>query len=670
MLDSTPIALIALILGFGFLIFVHELGHFLVARAVGIKCTQFAIGFGPSLLTWRKGIGFRTGTTEPEYQKRLDAGVDAATLGETEYRLNYLPLGGYVKMLGQEDLDPNAQSDDPRAFNRKPVWARACVISAGVVMNMIFGLLFLIAAFMAGVQFPPAIVGHIQADAPAAAAYPEGHEDDPAYRGLQIGDQITHIDGDEVGDFMEVRLASALGRSDTPIAFTIERAGVEQPLVYPVTPRRDPVENLLSVGIMPIESLQVAPDGVDEGSAAEAAGVQAGMWIVAVEGEPVENYGQYYRLAQPYGAEPFEVTFEDRQTGERIDAPVRSAPLLMGPYNNKHLAGLAPATRIGAVVEKSPAEDAGIEAGDLLARLGDERWPRFAQVPDLVADAPQEGLAVTVWRDGERVELPAVQPKRGLLGGVKPIGIHMAMAEGQPLVAQRLPDTPAASLDMPAGSRVVELAGQPVENWTDMQAALVSAAEAAEAGEPLEVEVVYALPIAGSPQETGTLAFTAEQVEQLASLAWLPSREVSLLMLRERISGENPIEATLIGIDKTKQFMQQTYVTLLRLIQGWISFEHLRGPVGIVDEGRQVAAEGWPYLFFFLGLISINLAIINFLPIPIVDGGLMVFLLLEKIKGSPAGPRLQTAATLVGLALIGTVFVTVTFYDIMRIAGG
>jgi regulator of sigma E protease len=125
-----------------------------------------------------------------------------------------------------------------------------------------------------------------------------------------------------------------------------------------------------------------------------------------------------------------------------------------------------------------------------------------------------------------------------------------------------------------------------------------------------------------------------------------------------------------IGFDKTGQFIQQTYITLLRLIQGTIKPSHLRGPVGIVDEGAKVAAQGFAYYLFFLGLISVNLAVINFLPIPIVDGGLMVFLMIEKIKGSPASPKVQTAAMLVGLVLIAVVFLYVTYQDIARIVEG
>ena len=107
-------ALVLLLIGFSFLIFVHELGHFFVAKWVGIKVTQFAICFGPAILAWRKGMGMRFGSTEGEFQAQVDE--SDLSVGETEYRLNWLPLGGYVKMLGQDDMDPGSRNEDPRSF--------------------------------------------------------------------------------------------------------------------------------------------------------------------------------------------------------------------------------------------------------------------------------------------------------------------------------------------------------------------------------------------------------------------------------------------------------------------------------------------------------------------------------------------------------------------------
>src|SRR5437899_5132901 len=157
------LAIAALIFGFGFVVFFHELGHFLAAKWVGIKVEQFAVGFGHALFSWRKGVGLRFGNTQKDYRQRLDRYIEehykdntlvqdrsgleyqnalidaekATGLGETEYRLNWIPLGGYVKMLGQDDLRPNAEAEDPRSYNRKTIGPRMIVVSAGVIMNVI-----------------------------------------------------------------------------------------------------------------------------------------------------------------------------------------------------------------------------------------------------------------------------------------------------------------------------------------------------------------------------------------------------------------------------------------------------------------------------------------------------------------------------------------------------
>src|SRR5687767_13703166 len=157
-------AIAALVFGFGFVVFFHELGHFLAAKWVGIKVEPFAVGFGHALVAFRKGLGFRVGSTTKEYERTVrehaekkhsrkgdithaefSAAAEELGLGETEYRLNWMPLGGYVKMLGQDDLNPTAQSEDPRAYNRKSIGARMFVVSAGVIMNVILAAILFMA---------------------------------------------------------------------------------------------------------------------------------------------------------------------------------------------------------------------------------------------------------------------------------------------------------------------------------------------------------------------------------------------------------------------------------------------------------------------------------------------------------------------------------------------
>lgn len=148
--------------GFGFIIFIHELGHFLAAKWAGIRVLAFSIGFGQVACSYRKGMGLRIGSSEPEYRKRA-YGLNAEQAQElhkevspTEYRLSWLPLGGYVKMLGQEDLNPDAVSEEPDSYQNCSVFRRMVVISAGVIMNVISAAILFIIVFNAGLKVFPA----------------------------------------------------------------------------------------------------------------------------------------------------------------------------------------------------------------------------------------------------------------------------------------------------------------------------------------------------------------------------------------------------------------------------------------------------------------------------------------------------------------------------------
>jgi regulator of sigma E protease len=120
------------------------------------------------------------------------------------------------------------------------------------------------------------------------------------------------------------------------------------------------------------------------------------------------------------------------------------------------------------------------------------------------------------------------------------------------------------------------------------------------------------------------------------------------------------------GVTETRDFILQFYLTLRRMVGGSVSPNQLMGPVGIFVGGAKFAFRGWDWLLWFLSMISANLAVVNFLPIPIVDGGLFTFLILEKIQGKPLSPRAQAIAQYVGLAFLAGVFLFVTYHDIMR----
>ena len=699
---------LAIILGFGFIIFVHELGHFLVAKAVGIKCTQFAIGFGHSLLTFRKGMGFRSGSTETEMEEKilaeanrcaavredtqlvfkektgadrqftaeqLDNARQALGISETEYRLNWMPLGGYVKMLGQEDMDPTAMSEDPRSFNRKPVWARACVISAGVVMNLIFGLLFFVIAFLVGVEFPPAIVGATSPTGVAAVAYPVEHPNDDKYKGLQPGDRILAIDDKQVTDMMQVAIKVALSNPQSSLNMAIEREGVDETLHYVMTPQvSEQSQQLLSIGIEPPMSLEVVDPG-KKGTLPKLlaqAGVKPGMSVVAVNGKDISRFDQFQKGITDAMGQPVTVTFANPKREEKITLTTKADPRLT--YNQTdpmpHLMGLVPATRILYVQKDSVAQELGLQPGDIITNLGNTLYPSIEQVPKIVNpentnNSKDIALSMTILRDGKNIAINAIQPRNGKLG------IAMDMAMDHAAISTVLPDSPLADLNLIAGSVIKSLNENPVSSFTDLQIDLQKLCK--DVSGSLDVFVGYEMNVKDNPTFVRKITLNEQTVKMLANANWsLPSDLISgstlaFDQLKIRVQADSPMEAIGLGITKTHQFMVQTYITLARLFQGSVKAKHLRGPVGILDEGRRIAKRGWSYLMFFLGLISVNLVVINFLPIPIVDGGLMVFLIIEKIKGSPVSAKVQTAAMVVGLVLIATIFVVTLFYDVSRI---
>jgi regulator of sigma E protease len=220
-------SLLLLIFGFGFVIFWHELGHFLAAKMVGIRVEQFAVGFGQAILAWRKGIGVRVGSTTKEFEARIqqhlatqspevqlkekdeftgpqvDRAADELGLGETEYRLNWIPLGGYVKMLGQDDLRPNANSDNPRAYNKQSIASRMFVVSAGVIMNIFLAAVGFMVLFLIGFRVAPAVIGHVQPNSPASLAVAE---DGKTSAPLRTGDRILYFNDNFQHDFTKIQL--------------------------------------------------------------------------------------------------------------------------------------------------------------------------------------------------------------------------------------------------------------------------------------------------------------------------------------------------------------------------------------------------------------------------------------------------------------------------------
>ena len=217
--------------GFGTVVLVHEFGHFIVAKLSGIKIEAFSIGFPPTVLGilrtengYRVRVlpGFLSREAREEGEKTKNEGDDGSlfrfTVGkkakasETEYQIGLIPFGGFVKMLGQEDTKAVETSSDPRSYANKPVGVRMSVIAAGVTFNAIGAVVLFMAAFLVGINLPPAVVGGVMPDSPAERV------------GLKGGDELIEIDGEGDGlDFSNIGLAAALSDVNEVISFVFNK---------------------------------------------------------------------------------------------------------------------------------------------------------------------------------------------------------------------------------------------------------------------------------------------------------------------------------------------------------------------------------------------------------------------------------------------------------------
>jgi len=695
-----------LALGLGFVIFFHELGHFLAAKYCDVKVEQFAVGFGPAIVAWRKGIGFRWGTTTPAMNKKIedqialdqkrasdgpDSKLDYATdysaaaakslgLGETEYRLNWIPLGGYVKMLGQDDLRPGATAEDPRAYNKKSVGARMIIVSAGVIMNVILAAVGFMIVFMIGYPVPPAVVGGVIASSPAARAATA----DGTIVGLQPGDEIVSYNDNEMGgDFSRIPLHVALTHDGERVTIVVQHVDGSLQTLY-ATPQRPDGDGkgLLQLGVaQPFAMTGPEPLTPDDDDLAtlkrtqmpDVLALNSGDAITEIAGDPVSASGnkaiaQLYAALDAADGKPVPITIKS-PSGTLRQTTV--TPHFGEPFSGSDLnfLGMIPRATVFGLVDNSPALDK-IKPGDTILSVdaGTDHLlnPTCQQIRTTLAAAGEKGLQVslTVLGPGEKTpraieNLTPIRLPHG--GGRSGLGISLGTDEQHLVVAETMPNTPAADAKIPSGATITAINGQSASNWFDLRRAVLNSTP----GQKLTIS--YVAPDADAKPAVAAITLSRDDIDSLRQITL--AEYLPLHPMISPLTTHNPIVALGRGIGETRDLILQFYVTLMRMRTGEVGLSNVMGPFGMAHEGAQVASRGFAWLLWFLCLISANLAVVNFLPIPIVDGGLFTLLILEKIQGKPLSPDVQRIVQVVGLVLILGVFLLVTYQDFARMAG-
>jgi regulator of sigma E protease len=708
------------IFGLGAVVFVHELGHFLVAKAVGIKVERFAIGFGPRVCGYRGK--------------------------ETDYSLMLLPLGGYVKMLGQEDFEPLKEGDgkpDPRAYSSKSVGARFAVISAGVIMNVIFAAIMFVIIGMIGMPTPAPVIGGTVSGSPASVAEitwlddsgtpinandPEYPKDQPDT--LQPGDRMKTIDGDgmlisllgrDITRFRRVLMQAVLSDATDKYTLSIERRVgdrvlrgkvVDLGLKMSLSPTGTG-SMLPSFGIRPATSTSVARGKTYISHDGEV--FKNEDKIVAINGQKIEHNWEIEKIEKTLAGQPVQVTVERTVDGKTSQVDISVQPMVrsskifylkdgeilrgkviktdikrktltlkmtengspvertvsIGNLANTHYSpngslaketldvlGMIPRLRAVAVADGSPAHNAGLQAGDIVVQYGNHIAPTHLKLRELNKKFSTDGAKIVVMRDGKELSFKIKPETRH---DTPVIGILIGVDMEHLVVAGVRENSPASDQEITTGDVIEKINGQDVSSWSDMLAVLSTLHNkdvtlTVKRGDNRSEKLIPSL----SKLIFDKSDYTSNVLSEPCRYSGLMDPKVS----------RAPMEALAWGGRETMFFVTTSYATLRSLVMRTVSTKELSGPVGIGNMAIQAGRRGMIDFAYFMAIISVSLAVVNFLPFPVVDGGHAMFLIIEKIRGKPISVHVMNVVQMIGLVMILMVFVFVTWQDISRLWGG
>lgn len=678
--------------GLGFVIFVHELGHFLVAKACGVKCEKFYVGFDWFPI---KKIGPFT----------IPHSLFKKQWGETEYGIGILPLGGYVKMLGQDDDPRNAEAEaersqvqtdqgtktiDPRSYQAKSVPARMAIISAGVIMNLIFGVLLAALAYGMGVPEVPAIIG---GTVPGSPAWEKLR---PGMRAVQFAKGSTPYENFRFEDMKRKVVFNGDDR-DLDILFRDE-SGKEDWYRLRPSGRTKEETDFPSLGFYAASSRRLA---VSPKSPNPVEGIENNDVLIAIGGTELEpDQGKFdsrvnAELARhPSG--PLKVTVERREKKEGAAEPEKDAPKRRVEVTVPHrpIRTIGVVMKIGPVVsirENSPAAKASFQVGDVIekvngAGVGDPLSLGQRLIPKsdgetytfVVSRKDAKGKAAT--QELQVSPEPPLQYQDTFTYGgpttIESIGVAFDVSNE---IAEVEPDSSADKQGLKAGD--VALTAQLVA--ADEEARKQEVSEGyleKEFGKLLKLDnnlrswtrvhhylqhvrpdTKLELTVMRGKSEVKTILMPGDSKTFFDERRGLVFRPIEV---KHQASGVG--EAFSLGFREVRERLGDVVNTLSQLISRRISPKHLSGPAGIIQAAGYSAGHSIPMLLMFLVMLSANLAIINFLPIPVLDGGHMLFLAAEGIRRKPVPPHIQGWLSLGGLAFLLSLMLFATAMDVQR----
>jgi len=552
--------LLAALLVLGPLIFVHELAHFLVARAGGIRVERFSLGFPPKMI--------------------------GKKIGDTEYCISWIPFGGYVKVAGMSDIGKPDVQGESWEFGAKPIPVRMAVVVAGSIMNFVFAFIIIFGLlYTLGEPVYPARIGEVEPGSPMAVA------------GVEPGDRILAVAGQPVKTWRDI---TAAFEEAGPGLLTLRT--LRGDLTRTVSLRLEKPEES-GLGVLPFVPARVG--SVQKGRPAEKAGLLKGDRIVAVDGEPVDQWNEFREK-------------------------IRSRP--------------GHTVRLEGLREGRPfTADVTVEAMSLLD-LGAQEIRLTELVEEVLVDVQKDTVGSRIAATGVYgPEVPTAIGDRNTLKGALSTLVRK-IREGLPDGDQLTLRTQAVRLDSANALPRIAIA------WRSEGGHLPEDKETRSARRIVE-------------EHNGTI------VEESGSLT------IDLRRTYGQIGITVALDRTPLGflgaLDRGVRYTAWTTATLARIIKGLVSGEISRrtigGPILMVQLAGESVRSGWEEFFGFMAALSINLGFLNLLPIPALDGGHLLLLIVEAIRRRPLSMKQKEVVQRIGVVFLILVMAYVMFNDLARL---
>lgn len=531
------------------LVIVHELGHFLFAKLFNVKAEAFSIGFGPRV--WRRQIG------------------------ETEWRVSLIPLGGYVKLLGEDPEAPLKPEEKLRSLGAQARWKRFFIFFGGPLFNFLWAILVYMTIIAVGEPTMTSFVGRTVPGSPAAIA------------GFNSSDTIRAVNGVAVMKFEEVN--TAIDQSpEREMTFNIERhdivTGAASNVVVKATPHKADGFSVYGEqthvgeidGLLP--TARAATVGVSNLELpAGKAGLRTGDTIVRFSGHEIaswEDLERLYATIAPKSPIAVEATAKARAEGNlafTFTKPAKSVDLGhdFGLWSSENF--------IEKTVEKSPAEESGIRGGDRIVSIDGVEIPHFFALKDAVQKGGEKnGKIRVVWeREGE-------------------------------LIDQTIAPTATVSRG------------------------------------PLLNKV------------------TQYTIGVIPNIVWAEPKTILERTL-------NPFLLVYRGTERMLIFTYRNFVSIKKMFTGDVSVATLGGPILIGKIAGESLSRGLVAFLSTMAILSIGLGVLNILPVPVLDGGHILLLIIEAIRGKPLSMKQLEAVQMFGLSMIGALMLVVLKNDLTRL---